>query len=146
MLGVHLGHHHGNVLGPAVGGVVGDNGALGLGVGLLQGLGGLFVHVYRAEHEVHKGGDLLHVGLGVHDYDVFGLLGDGHIHGPALAGGLFIGLAGGAAGGRDHGQLEPGVVSQEGDEALTHHAGAADHAYFIFFHITHSFLDRRAAV
>ena len=30
--------------------------------------------------------------------------------------------------------LEPGMMLQQGNETLTHHAGAADHAYFIFFH------------
>src|SRR5699024_2516690 len=48
--------------------------------------------------------------------------------------GLLVGLAGGAGAGRDGGQLKPGVVLQQGDKPLPHHAGAADDAHSVLFH------------
>ena len=145
MLRVHLGHHHGHVVGPAVGGVVGDHRHLGLGVGLLQGADLLLLHIHGTEDEVYHAGDLFHVGGGVQHHQVLGLLGDGSLHGPAAGDGLLIGLAGGTGAGGDGGELEPGVVLHQGDEALPHHAGAADDAYFVLFHVQVPFMAARAA-
>ena len=135
VLRVHLGHHHGHILRPAVGGVVGHHGALGLGIALLQSADLVLLHIHGTEHKVHHAGDLFHIGLGVHHHQLLSLGGDGGIHGPAACHGLLIGLPGGAGAGGQDGQLEPGVVLHQGDEALTHHAGGADDAYFVLlFH------------
>ena len=133
--GVELRHHHGHVLGPAVGGVVGDHRALGLGVPLLQGANFVLFHVHRAEDEVYHDGDPVHIGLGVQHHQGPGLLRDGGLHGPAAGHGLFIGLAGRAGAGGQGGELEPGVVLHQGDKPLAHHAGGADDTYLIFFHV-----------
>ena len=134
VLRVHLGHHHGHVLGPAVGGVVGHHRALGLGVGLLQGADLVLLHIHGTEHKVHQAGDLLDVRLGVQHHQVLGLLRDRSGHGPAVLHRLLIGLARGAGAGGDDGELEPGVLLHQGDEALAHHAGAADDSDFVLFH------------
>ena len=47
---------------------------------------------------------------------------------------ILIPFAGGAGAGGYHGELEPGVVLQQGNEALAHHAGGAHDAYLILFH------------
>ena len=54
--------------GKAVCAVVGDNGALGLGVGLLQCLDLLLLHVDGAENEIDFGCDLLNIGGIQHDH------------------------------------------------------------------------------
>ena len=72
--------------------------------------------------------------LGIHHHQVFGLLGDGGIHSPAAAHGLFIGFARRAGAGRDDLQFEPGMVLHQSHKALSHHAGAADHANLVLFH------------
>ena len=50
---VDLRHHHGHVLRPAVGAVVGDHGALQLGVALLQLPDLLLLHIYGAKYKIH---------------------------------------------------------------------------------------------
>ena len=134
MLGIDLRHHHGHVGSPAVGRVVGDHGALVLGVVLLQSLDLFLLHIHGGEDKIHLGGNGLDVGLRIHDHHLLGLFGHGSLQGPAGANGLLIGLAGGAAAGRNDGKLEPGMILQQGNETLAHHAGAADDAYFVFFH------------
>ena len=104
------------------------------GVGLLKSLDLLFLHINGGEDEVNHRGDLLHVSFSVHDHHVFGLLGDGGIHGPTPTHGLFIGLASGAGTGRNDRQFEPGVILHQSHKALANHASAADHANLVFFH------------
>ena len=134
VVGVDLGHYHGHIVGPAVGGVVGDDGALQLGVLLLQSPDLLLLHIHGAEAEVHQLRHLLGVGLGVQNDDLLGLLGHGDIQSPAALHGLLVGLSGAAGAGGDGGELEPGVIFHQGDEALTDHAGASDDADFVLFH------------
>ena len=52
VVGVDLGDYHGNVRCAAVGGVVGDNGALGLCVSFFKSFYLVLLHIYGAEHEV----------------------------------------------------------------------------------------------
>ena len=134
MLGVDLGDDHGDVLGPAVGGVVGHHGAFALGVALLQRLDLFLLHIHGGEDEVHLCGDGLHVLLGAEQHDILGFLRDGGGHGPAGGDGVLIALTRRAGAGGQNGKLEPGMVLQQGHEALTHHAGGADHANSVFFH------------
>ena len=134
VLRVDLRHHHGDVLRPAVGGVVGDDGALQLGVALLQGPDLVFRHIHGAEAEIHQRGDLFRVRHGVHHHEIPGAGGDGGGHDPALLRRLAIGLPGAAGAGGDDGEAEPGVVLHQRDEALTHHARAADDADLVLFH------------
>ena len=134
VLGVDLGNHHGHVGGPAVGGVVGHHRALMAGIFLLQGLDGVLGHVHSGEDKVHLAGDGLHVVLGAEQHHVLCHLRDGHVHGPAARYGLLIPLPGRAGAGGQNGEAEPGVVGQQGDETLAHHAGGADDTYFVFMH------------
>ena len=134
VVGVDLRHHHGHVVGPAVGGVVGDHRHLGLGVGLLQGADLLLLHIHGAEAEIHHARQLLGISLGVQHHDLLGLLRHGDVQGPAVCHGLFIGLSGAAGAGGQGRQAEPGMVLHQGDEALAHHAGGADDAHVVLFH------------
>ena len=134
VLGVDLRHHHGDVGREAVGRVVGHHRALVLGIGLLQRTDLVLFHVNGAEHKVHGGSDLFNVGGGVHHDQLFGLLGDGGVHGPAGGDSFLIGLSGAAGAGGDSGQLEPGVVFHQGDKTLTDHAGTANNTNFVLFH------------
>ena len=104
------------------------------GVLLLQRLDLLLLHVHGGEHEINHGGDFIHVVLGGEEYQAAGLLGDGSVHGPAGAHRVLVPLTCGTGAGGHCGELEPGMVLQQGDEALAHHSGGADDADFIFFH------------
>ena len=134
VVGVDLGHYHGHIVGPAVGGVIGDHRALQLGVLLLQGADLVLLHVDGAEHKVHHRGQLLSVRLSVQHHQLLGLLGHGNIQCPAAGQSLLVGLAGTAAAGRDGGELEPGVILHQGDEPLAHHTRAADDTDLELFH------------
>ena len=133
MLGVYLGDDHRNVRGPAVGAVVGDDGALGLGVLLLEGEDLFLLHIDGGEDKI----DVLH-----HVRNVRGILDDdglralGHrlIERPLSANGLLIGLARAARARRDSSQLEPRVIGDQRDVALTHHAGASYDSDLQFLH------------
>ncbi len=50
------------------------------------------------------------------------------------AAGLVVALAGAAIAGREPCNLEPGVIAEELDKALAHHAGRAQDSYFTTFH------------
>ena len=134
VLRVELGDHHGHVVSPAVGGVVGDHWALGSGVPLLQGADVLLFHVHRAENKVHHARQLLHIRLSVQHGQRSGLLGEGSLHNPAVPHRLPVGFSGGAGAGRQGGELKPGVVLQQGDKALPHHPCGADDSDLILFH------------
>ena len=131
---VDLRHHHGYIVGPPVGGVVGDDGALQPGVPLLQGPDLLLLHIHGAEAEVHHGCQLLRVVLRVQHHQVSGLLRHGNVQGPAALHRLGVRFARAARACGDSRQLEPGMVFHQGDEPLAHHAGAADDADFVLFH------------
>ena len=92
VVGVDLGYDHRHVRGKAVRAVVGHDRALGLGVGLLQCLDLILLHVDGAKDEIDLGGDLLHIGGVQHDH-LFNALGHGGLHQPAAADGLLIGFA-----------------------------------------------------
>ena len=83
MVRVDLRDYHGYIVGPPVGGVVGDDGALQSRVFLLQGPDLLFLHVHGAEAEIHHGGQPLRVLLRVQDHQIFGLLRHGGRPGPS---------------------------------------------------------------
>ena len=137
VVGVDLRHHHRHIRGAAVCAVVGDDRALCLGVSLFQRLDLGLGHIDRAEDEVHLRGDLFHLGGVQHDHllDAFGHRSG---HSPAGADGFLIGLSGAAAGSGQRGQLEPRMIFQQRDKALTDHASRTDDTNFIlFFHFQH---------
>ena len=125
MLGVELGDDHGHVGRAPVRGVVGDDGRLQAGAGILELAYGGLGHVDGAEAEVDALADGGGVGRVDHDEVPRGL-GDGLLHGPAALDGLLVGLAGAARGGGDGAQLKPGVAGEQRDEALADHARGAD--------------------
>ena len=133
VLGVYLGDDHRHVRSPAVGAVVGDDRRLAPGVLLLERQYLLLLHVHGGEDEVHLAGDGSHV-RGVLDDDTLCALGHRDVQRPTLGDGLLVGLARAALTRGDDLQLEPGVVRYKGYKALTHHTGAANDAYFKFFH------------
>ena len=139
MFGVYLGDYHGDIGSPAVGAVVGDNGAFELCVCFLKFLYLFLVHVDGAEYEVHFFGDLLHILNGVLYDDALELFGHGGLNGPSLACGFFIGLACATCTCCNDNEIEPGVTIHKGDKTLSDHTGAANNAYFIFFHTVHPF-------
>ena len=134
MLGVDLRHHHGYIIRPAVGGVVGDDGALQLGIFLLQGPDVLFLHIHGAEAEIHHACQLFGVGFGVQNHQILRLFRQGNVQRPAAFYRFSISLSSATAAGGDGGQLEPGMVFHQRDEPLSHHAGAANDANFVLFH------------
>ena len=134
VLRIQLRHHHRHVVRPAVGGVVGDDGALQLGVPLLQGPDILLLHVHGAEAEVHLGGQFLRVGFRVQDDQALGFIRHGRGHGPAGGRGFLVGFPGAPGAGGYRRQLEPGVVLQKRDETLAHHTGASNDAGLVLFH------------
>ncbi|CAN3977287.1 DNA polymerase III subunit tau, partial [Dysosmobacter welbionis] len=101
MVRVDLRDYHGYIVGPPVGGVVGDDGALQSRVFLLQGPDLLFLHVHGAEAEIHHGGQPLRVLLRVQDHQIFGLLRHGDVQGPAARHRLGVRFAGAACAGGD---------------------------------------------
>ena len=134
MFGIDLRNDHGDIRGPAVGAVVGNNGGLCLRVRFLDGADLLLGHVDRAEAEIHFRRDRVHI-LHVFDNDVPDRLGDRLIQFPSAFHRLGIGLARAAGTCRDGGHLEPGVIVQKGNESLSDHAGTAQDTYSQF--LTH---------
>ena len=134
MLGVDLRHHHGHILCPAVGGVVRNDGTFQLGVGFLQRPDGVLWHIHGAETEIHHTGQLHRVRLSVQHHQGFCGFGAGNIQSPAVTDGLPIGLSRASGAGSDGGELEPGMVFQQGHKPLAHHTRTADDADLIPFH------------
>ena len=133
VVGVDLGYDHRHVRGKAVRAVVGHDRALGLGVGLLQCLDLVLLHVDGAKDEIDLGGDLLHIGGVQHDH-LFNALGHGGLHQPAAADGLLIGFASAACAGRKGNQIKPGVIFQQRNKALADHTGCTDNTNIVLFH------------
>ena len=136
MLRVDLRDHHGHIRRPAVGAVVGNHRRLGLRVSLLDGADFFLGHVHGAEHEVHARGHLLHL-VHVHHHQLFHSLGHRSGHFPAAAHRLLIGLSGGTGAGGYRHHLVPGMILQQGEKALTHHARGAQNSnsQFLFHNI-----------
>ena len=133
VVGVDLGYDHRYVRGKAVRAVVGHDRALGLGIGLLQCLDLVLLHVDGAKDEIDLGGDLLHIGGVQHDH-LFNALGHGGLHQPAAADGLLIGFASAACAGRKGNQIKPGVTFQQRSKALADHTGCTDNTNIVLFH------------
>ena len=134
MLGVDLRHHHGNVVRPAICRVVGNNGTFQFGVFLLQCVDLFLLHIHSAEAEVYHTGQLLGIRFGIQHHQRFCFLRAGNIQRPAATNGFPIRLPGALGAGGNGGELEPGVIFQQGHKPLTHHARAADDADLILFH------------
>ena len=137
VVGIDLRHDHRNVISPAMGGIIGNNGTFQLGVALLQCPDLFLFHIHGAETEIHGGSQLFRIGLGVQYPNVLCLLRTGDVQRPAAANGLPIGFAGAFGAGGNSGEPEPRMVFQQCDKALTHHTGGANDAYFKFFFVCH---------
>ena len=137
MVGVDLGHHHGNIRGETMGTVVGDHRALSLGVCFLQCFDLVLGHIDSAENKIHLRSNFLYLGS-VQNGHLLHALRHGSSHGPARAHCILIAFARTAAGCSQHGQLEPGMILQQSHKTLTHHASCAYDTHFIlFFHFQH---------
>ena len=133
VLGVDLRHNHGHIGSKAVCAVVGYHRALGLGVSLFQSANLVLLHVDGAEHKVNLRGDLFHMGS-VQHHQLLGGLRHGGAHHPMAAHRILIGFTCRAGRSGHRGQMEPGVVLQQGNKPLADHAGRAHNAYTILFH------------
>jgi len=126
VVGVDLGDHHRHVGGPAMGGVVRHHRDLVAGVVLFELPRVVLGHVHRAEHEVDllrdrvDGGRVEHLHAGHR-------LRDRRRHGPAALHRVLVGLARRLGAGGQGGDLEPGVMLEQGEKPLAHHAGRAQH-------------------
>ena len=133
MLRVYLGYDHRHVRGPAVGAVVGDDGALGLGILLLKREDLLFLHIDGGEDKIDVFYHVRDV-RGVLDDELLRALRHGVVKSPLGAHGLLIGFARAAGARRDGGQLEPRVVGYQRNVTLTDHAGASNDSDLQFLH------------
>ena len=117
-----------------MGGVVGDDDDLGLGVGVLEvAQHAFFLDIDGAEDDVEPFGDAGDLRCVENDH-IAQVFGDGIGHHPAAADGFRVGLAGGAGRGGELRDAEPRVIGKQGGEALTDHAGRADDTGVINFH------------
>ena len=82
MFGVDFGDDHGDVVGEAVRGVVGDHGDLQLGVALLERAHVFFFHIDGAEDEIHLPDEGSRVVFRVKDHHVRDVFGDRRFHRP----------------------------------------------------------------
>ena len=131
---VDLRHDHRNVRCPAVGGVVGDDGALELRVFFLQRLDLVFFHVDRAEDKVDHRRDLLRVRLRIHDNEI--ALGFRNIllHEPLARDRVLVGLARAVRACRENDWLEPRMLRCQQHEPLPDHTRCANDTDFILLH------------
>ena len=131
---VDLRNDHRNVRCPAVGGVVGDDGALELRVFFLQRLDFVFFHIDRAEDKVDHRRDLLRVRLRIHDNEI--ALGFRNIllHEPLARDGVLVGLARAMGACCKNDRLKPRMLRCQQHEPLPDHARCANDTDFILLH------------
>ena len=134
MFCVDLGHNHGNVIRPTVRRVVGNNGALQLGITLFQSTDLFLLHINCAEAEINHRGQLFGIDICIQNDQLFRFFRHGNVQSPTTCNCFLIRLTGTAAAGGDRGQLEPGMVFHQSDKTLANHAGATDNANFVLFH------------
>ncbi len=133
VVGVYFGYNHRHVVGKAVGGVVGNYGALGFGVGVFQLFNFVLFHIYGAEAKINLRGNFLPVGGCVHNGDGGKLFRHRRGHKPFFYGVLvFFARRVGAC--RKADGLEPGVVFKQQGKPLSHHTRRAYNSYFVLSH------------
>ena len=123
VVGVDLGNDQGHIGGHAIGAGVGDDGAAGVGEFRFHfaGDGG----VERGENDLRGA-----FGLGGRDGHTRDAVGKRSVEAPL--GGFAVGLAAGTVAGCQPGDLKPGMVFEQLNEALAHHSGRAEDANWIF--------------
>ena len=134
MLWIDLWNDHGDIGGPTVGTVVGNNRAFQLGIGFFQGTNFFLFHVNGTENEVDGGRNGFSVCQCIQDHQGLGFLRDRGGHGPAGTDSLFIRFSSGTGTGRHDSQLKPGMVFQQGHKTLAHHPSGTDDTDSILFH------------
>ena len=124
---------HGHIRQHPGGGVVADDGQLRPGIGIFQGQGFRLVKGDGGEHQVHL---FRHPGYlaCVLNHQGFNALRHRVFHMPAAFHRLLIALPGASGAGRQGGHGKPGVLTQQGHQALAHHAGGAQDARSQLFH------------
>jgi hypothetical protein len=110
--GIYFRDHHGNVRGPTVGGVVGYNGALCSGIGLLQGTDIILFHIYRTEDKVNLFRNPYPVGNSIVNDHFFERLGNGDRHFPTAPDCLLVGFSCTVRACCQCSNGEPGVIFQ----------------------------------
>ena len=137
MVCIDFRHYHRNIRCHAVCAVVGNHRAFCLGVSFFQRFDFVLFHVDCTEHKIHLCSNFFHLGS-IQNHHLFDCFRHRCFHQPAAADSILIGLACAAAGRGQRGQLEPRMIFQQRDKALTDHASRTDDTNFIlFFHFQH---------
>ena len=130
---IDLRDDHGNVGRPAVGAVVRNDRGFRLRVFLFDLPNLVLRHVHGRKNKV----DILRNFLNVRDVledQVLYIRRDGRVHLPAAFHRLRVGLSGAPPAGCDRSDLEPGMVFEEGDKALSDHSGRPEDTDIQFLH------------
>jgi len=130
VVGVDLGDDERDVGSHAEGGGVGDDGAASGGEAGLEVAGDGSVNGGKNDAGQVWTCGLGRVGLEDHLCDAGG---EGRVQTPGA--GFGVGFAGAAVAGGQPGDVEPGVVFEKLDESLSDHAGRAENAYVMPFHM-----------
>ena len=139
VLGVYLGHYHGNVGSETMSGVIRYYRALSFSVLLLESLYFVFFHIYCAEAEIYHGCYLLDIRCSVEKNHVLHCCGHGNCHLPAAACCLLIRLTCASRRSGKHLDIEPRVIFEQRCEALSDHARSTDNSNVVLFHNDDSF-------
>ena len=135
MAGIQLRHDHRDVVGAAVGGIVGDDRDLRLRVGFLEGLDLVFGHIDRTEDEIDQLLHFFNILRRVEQDHVGHRGGQRGLHQPAARHEFPVLFPGAPLGGGEGGDMKPGMVFEQGGEPLPDHAGGPDNSNTIVFHL-----------
>jgi len=127
-------HYHRNIRCHAVCAVVGNHRAFCLGVSFFQRFDFVLFHVDCTEHKIHLCSNFFHLGS-IQNHHLFDCFRHRCFHQPAAADSILIGLACGACRCSQSRKLKPGMIFQQGNKTLAHHASCTNNANFVLFHL-----------
>ena len=135
MICIDFRNNHRNVLGKTMCAVVGDNRALQLCVLFFQSTDNVLLHIDSTEGKINLGSKFLCIALCIIQDHIPDIFRNRSCHLPASIHCFRIGLALIAAAGCNCSDSKPRMVCQQGDKALTYHAGCADNADSVILHV-----------
>ena len=91
-------------------------------------------HVDCTEHKIHLCSNFFHLGS-IQNHHLFDCFRHRCFHQPAAADSILIGLACGACRCSQSRKLKPGMIFQQGNKTLAHHASCTNNANFVLFHL-----------
>ena len=127
-------HYHRNIRCHTVCAVVGNHRAFCLGVSFFQRFDFVLFHVDCTEHKIHLCSNFFHLGS-IQNHHLFDRFRHRCFHQPAVADSILIGLACGACRCSQSRKLKPGMIFQQGNKTLAHHASCTNNANFVLFHL-----------